>query len=189
MSTVGPDVAYMDEDHSFEKRIIGMYHSCIGEEMEEHVLREFTTSDSTMRCLVSTVAFGMGVNVSDIAQVIHWGASKSILSFWQEVGRCARDGRQGQAYLYATLPSLRDPKRVDKAVIELCSSLRIDKSKCIRVEILKSLILPEMDLSTIEEMETREKCESKCENCVCACCTCCSLCKAQCLCNTAEQQA
>ena len=34
----------------------------------------------------------MGMQIPDIATVIHIGTPKSVMSYWQELGRCARDG-------------------------------------------------------------------------------------------------
>jgi hypothetical protein len=51
------------------------------------ILEEFTKADSNIKVLISTVAFGMGVNITDIDIVVHWGLPTSPLSYWQEVGR------------------------------------------------------------------------------------------------------
>ncbi|CAG2235815.1 unnamed protein product [Mytilus edulis] len=37
----------------------------------------------------------MGLDIRDVDLVVHIGCPKSVLSYWQEAGRCARDGRQG----------------------------------------------------------------------------------------------
>ena len=49
-----------------------------------------------MRIVITTVAFGMRIQIPDIDLVIHWGPSDIILMYWQEVGRRARDGRPGK---------------------------------------------------------------------------------------------
>lgn len=43
----------------------------------------------------SDCSFGDGIGINDVDMVVHMGSSKSLLSYWQEVGRCARDGRSG----------------------------------------------------------------------------------------------
>ena len=85
------------------ERIIGAYHGNPGTVTEMYFLSEFAKVDSVVRCMVTTLAFGMGVDIADITVVVHWGISKSILSHWQEVGRCARNGTQGYTYMLATL--------------------------------------------------------------------------------------
>jgi superfamily II DNA helicase RecQ len=37
----------------------------------------------------------MGLDIRDVQLVVHISCPKSILSYWQEAGHCARDGRQG----------------------------------------------------------------------------------------------
>jgi hypothetical protein len=37
--------------------------------------------------VISTIAFGMGIQVPDVLFIIHWGVPKSALFYWQEVGR------------------------------------------------------------------------------------------------------
>ena len=47
------------------------------------------------------LAFAMGIDIDDIANVIHWGPTDDILDYWQDVNRCGRDGRQGYACMYS----------------------------------------------------------------------------------------
>jgi ATP-dependent helicase YprA (DUF1998 family) len=54
--------------------------------------RVFCKSNSNLRCLFSTIAFGLGMQVPDVDIVIHWGPSDDILQYWQEVGRCGHVG-------------------------------------------------------------------------------------------------
>jgi superfamily II DNA helicase RecQ len=53
------------------------------------VFAEFPKLDSKIRVLITTVAFGMGVNIPDISYVLHWGVPITVVAYWQEVGRCA----------------------------------------------------------------------------------------------------
>jgi superfamily II DNA helicase RecQ len=66
---------------SLENRRIEMSHANTDAESKERILTEFTKPDGIVQVLVSTVAFGMGINIPDVDIVIHWGLPTSCLRF------------------------------------------------------------------------------------------------------------
>lgn len=46
-------------------RLIDMYHSSLDADSQDRVVKSFT-SDGVLRCVVSTIAFGMGIDVPDV---------------------------------------------------------------------------------------------------------------------------
>ncbi|MCG8624751.1 MAG: hypothetical protein MJE68_22485 [Proteobacteria bacterium] len=56
--------------------------------------------DGTLRIVVATVAFGMGLNKPDIRAVIHYDMPGSFESFVQEIGRAGRDGLSAYCHVF-----------------------------------------------------------------------------------------
>lgn len=73
------------------------YHSGLCSKEKSGYFDSFMSNESTI--MVCTNAFGLGVNKTDIKNVIHLGLPPTLEDYWQEVGRIGRDGSKGSAYL------------------------------------------------------------------------------------------
>ena len=49
---------------------------------------------------IATSAFGLGIDIPDVRQVIHWGLTSTVEEYVQESGRGGRDGLSAQAIIY-----------------------------------------------------------------------------------------
>ncbi|KNA25986.1 hypothetical protein SOVF_000900 isoform A [Spinacia oleracea] len=78
----------------------GMYHGQMGSGAREEAHRLFIRDE--LNVMVATIAFGMGIDKPNIRQVIHYGCSKSLETYYQESGRCGRDGIASICWLYYT---------------------------------------------------------------------------------------
>lgn len=58
---------------------------------KEQIIGRFREVNSTLRIVIATSAFGMGVDCPDIRQVFHWGCPSEIEEYVQETGRAGRD--------------------------------------------------------------------------------------------------
>lgn len=79
---------------------VNMYHSKTPEKIKEKVLSSLLEEDGECRVVIATSALGMGVNIPDVRQIVHYGVPSDLESYVQEVGRGGRDGNPCKAVLY-----------------------------------------------------------------------------------------
>ena len=75
-----------------QNRLVDMYHAGTPQTVKDHLCNIMSQDNAHLRVLISTVAFGMGVNCKKVRRVIHFGPSKTVEMYAQESGRAGRDG-------------------------------------------------------------------------------------------------
>ena len=138
------------------------FHAGLSGKKRNEIQENF--KNSKIRVLIATVAFGMGVDIPDIYMIIHYGLPKDIESYYQEIGRGGRDGKNVYCHLYwgkkdqstnqYFISTISDVKLRDKQLEKsILIEKFVDSTNCRMKEICKYF-----------DCELKEKCK-KCDNC------------------------
>jgi ATP-dependent DNA helicase RecQ len=104
------------------------YHAGLAAEERSKIQEEFVYDKTQIIC--ATVAFGMGIDKSNVRWVIHYNMPKNIEGYYQEIGRAGRDGLQANALMFHSYADVIQYKRF----IEDSTNKEVQEAKLDRIK-------------------------------------------------------
>ena len=90
-------VEIAEELNNIKKGLAEAYHAGMSKKLREKIQSNF--SSGKVNIIVSTIAFGMGID-QIVRCVLIFGASSSIEEYYQQIGRAGRDGLPARQYYF-----------------------------------------------------------------------------------------
>ena len=142
-------------------RLFAMYHKKTHDLVKRTIETEFCEESGSVRVVLCTIAFGMGVNVQGGNMVIHLGPSSGIDDYFQDSGRVGRNNENAHAVLLRYKGSTRG-RNITKEMKEYTRN----KNICRRNLLLKSFTASPSRNPILQTC--RDICAEKCI-CLCTC--------------------
>ena len=134
------------------------YHAGMPASVREAAQRAFINSEVSVIC--ATVAFGMGIDKSNIRWVVHNNMPANIESYYQEIGRAGRDGLPAEALMFHSVGDIITLRRFIDDTDSSRRSINTEKLARIQAFVDASVCRRRMLLSYFNEEKTRD-----CGNC------------------------
>ena len=122
-------------DNMVQYRLIDIFTAASDKDIREEILAEFSKSNSSIRLLIASTTFSLGVNCVDISRIINYGIPSTLEELVQEMGRAGRNGCPAEAILYH--------KVVGKKITTAAKNYGENQTMCRRALLFKDFLFSE----------------------------------------------
>jgi len=139
------------------------YHAGLPQHIRENNFRIFV--NDKVDIMVATIAFGMGIDKSDIRFVVHMSLPKSQENYYQEIGRAGRDGEDSETLLLFNTADMVMQKRFLSDIPNEEYKQHLDKKIDGIYKFATSEICFHKQLAEYFD-DTLDECKDRCDNCL-----------------------
>lgn len=138
------------------------YHAGLNNEVKNKVFEDFLYEKIDI--VVATIAFGMGIDKSNIRFVIHTSLPKTLENYYQEIGRAGRDGEMSYVYmLYSKSDEVKRKIQIEEAIDNSYKQTGLDKLEAMYRYCVSNNCRHKIIADYFED--EIDECKTLCDNC------------------------
>ncbi|UTJ06135.1 DNA helicase RecQ [Arcobacter roscoffensis] len=138
------------------------YHAGLSVDVKNRVFEDFVYE--RVDIVVATIAFGMGIDKSNIRFVVHTSMPKTLENYYQEIGRAGRDGDMSYVYLlYSKADEVKRKIQIEEAIDDGYKSTSLEKLEFMYRYCVSNNCRHKIIASYFED--EIPSCETLCDNC------------------------
>lgn len=138
------------------------YHAGLNPQVKDEVYEDFVYEKIDI--VVATIAFGMGIDKSNIRFVIHTSLPKTLENYYQEIGRAGRDGEMSYVYLlYSKSDEVKRKIQIQEAIDNSYTQTGLDKLESMYRYCVSNTCRHKLIARYFED--EIEDCKTLCDNC------------------------
>lgn len=139
------------------------YHAGLPTEEKNETFRAFLNDE--IQVVVATIAFGMGIDKSNIRFVVHMSLPKTIENYYQEIGRSGRDGLPSSTLLLFSASDIVEHKRrIGEQPSSEYQKVAYEKLEAM-AKFASSQVCRHQQIASYFD-DTILTCKTRCDNCV-----------------------
>ena len=139
------------------------YHAGMPTKEKNSVYSDFVSDN--IQIVVATIAFGMGIDKSNIRFVVHMTLPKTLENFYQEIGRAGRDGLESETLLLFSTADVVQQKMFIAELPETPYKQHAYNKLDSMVRFAQGEVCRHQSIATYFD-DTIQECQDRCDNCL-----------------------